>query len=104
MEKYMTDDRSQRARAAAEAGTATRDRAISTAFYACLNDCDAAREVMPGHPSELTRAELKAFLEGVAACQFNGLELWRLIAQRDGYAAAQSIGPDVALTVGGRGR
>jgi hypothetical protein len=59
---------------------------------------------MPGHPSELTRAELKAFLEGVAACQFNGLELWRLIAQRDGYAAAQSIGPDVALTVGGRGR
>jgi hypothetical protein len=47
---------------------------------------------MPGHPSELTRAELKAFLEGVAACQFNGLELWRLIAQRDGYAAAQSNG------------
>jgi hypothetical protein len=28
----------------------------------------------------------------VAACQFNGLELWRLIAQRDGYAAAQSNG------------
>jgi hypothetical protein len=97
MEKYMTDDRSQRARAAAEAGTATRDRAISTAFYALKNDAESVHDVLPDDPSELTADHLKALRPVIDALQFNGKALARLIAQRDGYAEAQSIGPDVAL-------
>jgi hypothetical protein len=86
MEKYMTDDRSQRARAAAEAGTATREQAISTAFYAMKGDAELIHDVLPDHPSEMTADHLKALRPVIEALQFNEQELARLIAQRDGYA------------------
>jgi hypothetical protein len=97
MEKYMTDDRSQRARAAAEAGTATRDQTIAGAHEAFWWDSMKARDALDHLPSQLNRQDIKEAAVAIDACRAHIKELARLIAQRDGYAEAQSIGPDVAL-------
>jgi hypothetical protein len=103
----MPDDRPQRARAAAEAaeaGTATRDRQIEEAYKAYMWDVQQARLCMAISFDHMTALNIGNCRQMLQACQAHLDELARLIAQRDGYAAAQSIGPDVALPVGGRGR
>jgi hypothetical protein len=85
------------ARAAAEAGTATRDQAIAVAHMAYLSDSETAYWRMAPEPDEITHAEIAACRLALTACLAHLDELARLIAQRDGYATAQSIGPDVAL-------
>ena len=92
------------ARAVAEAGTATRDRKIEEAldlFHASVAYLDGA---VPAQADDATFDHVEA-----ARLEFGLVgecldKLARLIAQRDGYAAAQSIGPYVALPVGGQGR
>jgi hypothetical protein len=93
----MTDDRSQRARAAAEAGTATREWQIAEAWAAYLHDMRLAYAVRFMDPLELPAKRIEGLRTMHEACLAHLDELARLIAQRDGYAAAQSIGPDVAL-------
>jgi hypothetical protein len=95
MEKYMTDDRSQRARAAAEAGTATRDRLIVEAATAFARDLELVAHTFPLSEVGLNHGVIHQCRGGLTACLAHLDELARLIAQRDGYAEAQSIGPDV---------
>jgi hypothetical protein len=97
MEKYMTDDRSQRARAAAEAGTATRDRKIEEARKAYMHDVTEARNAMALTSEQLTAKHIPYCRIALVTCAFHLDELARLIAERDGCAESQSIGPDVAL-------
>jgi hypothetical protein len=97
MEKYMTDDRSQRARAAAEAGTTTREQALLDAHDAFWHDSMVARDALDQMTLSLTPADIAEGRTALTACLAHLDELARLIAQRDGYAEAQSIGPDVAL-------
>jgi hypothetical protein len=97
MEKYMTDDRSQRARAAAEAGTTTRDQLIREAWKAFLWDVTQARNMMPTDPEQLTHEHVDLTRVIIEACSYHLGEIERHLPQRDGYAAAQSLGPDVAL-------
>jgi hypothetical protein len=93
MEKYMTDDRSQRARAAAEAGTATRDRLLSEADHAFWHDFNQVPRALPA--LYVTQPGIREARLLLTACLAHLDELARLIAQRDGYADSQSIGPDV---------
>jgi hypothetical protein len=89
MEKYMTDERSQRARAAAEAGTATRDRLIEEAWSAFRYDFCQADDRMPRFAENIdtiTRAHIADVRTALTACLAHLDELARLIAQRDGYA------------------
>jgi hypothetical protein len=86
MEKYMTDDRSQRARAAAEAGTATRERLIAEAWKAYQHDVSEAKTQMPGDPEEIEPRHVHNCQVALAVAYTHLNELARLIAQRDGYA------------------
>jgi hypothetical protein len=88
------------AAAAAEAGTATRDRLIEEAWSAFRYDFCQADDRMPRFAENvdtITRAHIADVRTALTACLAHLDELARLIAQRDGYAEAQSIGPDVAL-------
>jgi hypothetical protein len=82
------------ARAAADAGTATREQAIAGAHEAFWWDSMKARDALDHLPSQLNRQDIKEAAVAIEACRAHIKELARLIAQRDGYAEAQSIGPD----------
>jgi hypothetical protein len=84
MEKYMTDDRSQRARAAAEAGTATRDTAIQAELDAWWHDKAEAAARMKITGTALTFHRIQEVRLLHQACDAHLDELARLIAQRDG--------------------
>lgn len=91
----MTDDRSQRARAAADAGTATREQAIREVQKAFLYNVHIAAMTMPGMGGAPTAKHMNDCRLALTACLAHLDELARLIAQRNGYAEAQSLGPDV---------
>jgi hypothetical protein len=92
------------ARAAAEAGTTTREQRIQDALDAYHHDLSLAVNELPADSDWVGRSDVQECRTALTACLAHLDELARLIAQRDGYAAAQSIRPDVALPVGGRGR
>jgi hypothetical protein len=83
------------ARAAANAGRQTRQRAIDAAASAYLHDVAWLRKKAPANWHEVSHREIAGLRTVHEACTAHLDELARLIAQRDGYAAAQSIGPDV---------
>jgi hypothetical protein len=85
------------ARAAAEAGTATRDRQIQEELDAWWHDKAEASARMKTTGTALKFHRIQEVRLFHQACGAHLDELARLIAQRDGYAEAQSIGPDVAL-------
>lgn len=84
-------------RAAAEAGTATRDRLIQEELDAWWHDKAeaSARMKITGKALTFHRIQEVGLLQ--QACGHHLDELARLIAQRDGYDESQSIGLDVAL-------
>jgi hypothetical protein len=102
MEKYMTDDRSQRARAAAEAGTVTRDRQIEKALRAYFYDLDLATLAMPLTRDRVTARKMLDCQIALRAClaHLDEIERHLLMIDEEGmkmYDLSQSIGPDVAL-------
>jgi hypothetical protein len=76
----------QLARAAAEAGTATRYTGIAEAHGAYQHDAGLAVRSMPANWHELTPQRICGLRTMHAACLAHLDELARLIAQRDGYA------------------
>ena len=109
----MTDDRSQRARAAAEAGTATREQALYEAWNAYLNDVTLADTEMPNNVHLVAHQHVADCRLALTACLAHLDELARLIAQRDGYAdprqgylreLTEGDEPGVALTGWGSNR
>ena len=91
----MTDDRSQRARAAAEAGTATREQLSAEAWNNVKYGINLAAKGLPESSDELTAEEVEG-LEVVLRLALEWLSKTKSkLPQRDGYATAQSIGPDV---------
>ena len=82
---------------AATAARQTRDRKISTAFYACLNDSQAVHDFMPEHPSDLTSAHIKVLLIAANSMEVNGKELARLIAQRDGIPLVATVEDGISI-------
>jgi hypothetical protein len=85
------------ARAAAEAGTATRERALEKALRAYFYDLDLATLAMPLTRDRVTARKMLDCQIALRACLAHLDDIERHLPQRDGYAEAQSIGPDVAL-------
>jgi hypothetical protein len=85
-----------RASDAALAARKTRDRALLDAHDAFWHDFDIAWGALDQAPLKLTGAHVSACRTALLATLAHLGELARLIAQRDGYDEAQSIGPDVA--------
>jgi hypothetical protein len=83
------------ARAAAEVGTATRREAMKEAMNAFDHDVYTAFVLIPIAVDRVTRQRVSEARTCLTACMAHLDELARLIAQRDGYADSQSIGPDV---------
>jgi hypothetical protein len=109
----MTDDRSQRARAAAEVGTATRREAMKEAMNAFDHDAYTAFVLIPIAVDQVTRQRVSEARTCLTACMAHLDELARLIAQRDGYAdprqgylreLTEGDEPGVALTGWGSNR
>jgi hypothetical protein len=76
----------QLARAAAEAGTATRGRKIAEIHAAYYHDSHVAFEYMPLMWEEVNHEDITTCRTALTACLAHLDELARLIAQRDGYA------------------
>jgi hypothetical protein len=81
---------------AAKAGTATRERQIESVRLAYMSDVTEARNSMALTAELLTARHLPFCRHAIESALLDLDELARLIAQRDGYDEAQSIGPDVA--------
>jgi hypothetical protein len=85
-----------RASGAAKASRRTREWNVDEAWRAYCDDVWMADYAMAADPLNVTYSSIERCRSALLACNAHLDELARLIAQRDGYDEAQSIGPDVA--------